>query len=178
MSAKREWFASFRYVAPADFENWLEGKARDGWILDHIGQWSSLKMTFRKGEPSTYRYVADMQVKTRPDYYAMYEDAGWEFVGRMASLNLWRRAYTGARPDAFTDEATVRARSNRFFGAVLTSIAVMAVGSAALLLAGYGYLGDMSAGDATQMKVAGAVFGAMALVLVPVAIRIKQRKDR
>jgi hypothetical protein len=135
-------------------------------------------MTFRKGEPSTYRYVADMQVKTRPDYYSTYQDAGWEFVGRMASLNLWRRAYTGARPDAFTDTPTVRARSNRFFGAVLTSIAVLLVGSAALLLGGYGYLGDMSSGDATQMKIAGFLFGAMALAMVPVAIRIKRRGNR
>ena len=178
MSKKREWFAAFRYTAPADFENWLEGKAKDGWILDRIGQWSSLLMTFRQGKPATYRYVADAQVRTRPDYYTTYEDAGWEFVGRMASLNLWRRAYTGVRPNAFTDAPTVRARSNRFVGAVITSIAVMGVGSAAALLAGFGVFGDMSSGDATQMKVAGCIFGAAALLMVPVSVHIRRRRDR
>jgi len=178
MSARREWFAAFRNVAPADLEEWLEGKARDGWILDHIGQWSSVLMTFRKDEPAKYRYVADMQVSPRRDYLSTYQDAGWENVGRMASCYLWRRPYTGARPDAFTDEETVRARSNRFFGAVLISIAVFVVGSAAMLLGGYGYLGDMNSGDATQMKWAGVVFGAVALVLVPVAVRIRRRKNR
>ena len=47
MTTKHEWFAAFRYVVPADFENWLEAQARDGWLCEHVGQWSSIRMTFR-----------------------------------------------------------------------------------------------------------------------------------
>jgi len=176
VSTKREWFAAFRYVAPADFEDWLEAQAREGWLLEHVGQWSSILMTFQKGEPATYRYVIDAQVSPRPDYLATYEDAGWQHLGRMASAYVWRRSYDDQRPEAFTDAETVRARSQRFVGAVAVAGSVLAVGGLAMLLASF--FADLSAGDANQMLAAGILFEAMAVALVFVARRIRRQRDR
>ncbi len=176
MSTKREWFAAFRYVAPADFEDWLEAQAHEGWQLEHVGQWSSILMTFQKGEPATYRYVIDAQVSPRPDYLATYQDAGWEHLGRMASAHVWRRRYDDLRPEAFTDAETVRARSQRFVGAVAVAASVLALGGLAMLLASF--FADLSAGDANQMLAAGILFASMAVLLIFVAVRIWRQRDR
>jgi len=176
VSTKREWFAAFRYVAPADFEDWLEAQAHEGWQLEHVGQWSSILMTFQKGEPATYRYVIDAQVSPRPDYLATYQDAGWEHLGRMASAHVWRRRYDDLRPEAFTDAETVRARSQRFVGAVAVAASVLALGGLAMLLASF--FADLSAGDANQMLAAGILFASMAVLLIFVAVRIWRQRDR
>ncbi len=176
MTTKSEWFASFRYVVPADFENWLEAQARDGWLCERVGQWSSIRMTFRKGEPAKYRYVADVQVHPRPDYQSTYKDAGWERVGQMASETLWRRKYEGERPEAFTDGASERARTHGFAGAAGIAAGVMAVGGLAALWA-WRYA-DMSSRDARQMLVAGIVFEAMAASIAIAALRIRIKRER
>jgi hypothetical protein len=176
VSTKREWFAAFRYVAPADLEDWLETQAHEGWRLEHVGQWSSILMTFQKGEPATYRYVIDAQVSPRPDYLATYQDAGWEHLGRMASAHVWRRRYDDLRPEAFTDAETVRARSQRFVGAVTVAASVLALGGLAMLLASF--FADLSAGDANQMLAAGILFASMAVLLIFVAVRIWRQRDR
>ena len=175
MSTKHEWFAAFRHTTPADFENWLEAQAREGWLCEHVGQWSSIRMTFERGEPATYRYVADVQVHPRPDYLSTYQDAGWERVGQMASETLWRRRYDGARPEAFTDAASKGARTRGFAGAAGVAAGVMAVGGLAALWA-WRYA-DVSTGDARQMLAAGIVFEAVAVAIAIVALRIRRRAE-
>jgi len=120
--------------------------------------------------------VIDAQVSPRPDYLATYEDAGWQHLGRMASAYVWRRSYDDQRPEAFTDAETVRARSQRFVGAVAVAGSVLAVGGLAMLLASF--FADLSAGDANQMLAAGILFEAMAVALVFVARRIRRQRDR
>ena len=154
----------------------MEAQAREGWLLEHVGQWSSIRMTFQKGEPATYRYVIDAQVSPRPDYLATYQDAGWQHLGRMASAYVWRRRYDDLRPEAFTDAETVRARSQRFVGAVAVAGSVLALGGLAMLLAAF--FADVSAGHANQMLAAGILFEAMAVTLAFVAVRIRRRRDR
>ncbi|WP_218828171.1 DUF2812 domain-containing protein [Paenibacillus sp. SSG-1] len=48
---KSVWFPAYRYVVPAKLERWLEQMSMSGWHPDRIRQWSSLYMTFRRGEP-------------------------------------------------------------------------------------------------------------------------------
>jgi len=176
MTTKHEWFAAFRYTTPADFENWLEAQAREGWLCEHVGQWSSIRMTFQKGEPASYRYVADVQVRPRADYLSTYQDAGWERVGQMASETLWRRRYEGARPEAFSDEASKGARTRGFAVAAAVGAGVMALGGLAALWA-WRYA-DLSTGDANQMLAAGIVFEAVAVAIAIVALRIRRRTER
>lgn len=175
MTTKREWFAAFRYIVPADLERWLEAQAREGWLCERVGQWSSIRMTLQKGEAAKYRYVIDMQVRPRPDYRSTYEDAGWEYVGQMASSWLWRRKYEGARPEAFTDAETVRARTDRFSSAAWVPVGIFVVGGLAALWA-WRYA-DMSSGDARQMLAAGIVFEAIAVAIAYAALRIRAKRE-
>jgi hypothetical protein len=174
-TTRHTWFVTFRHVNPADLEKWFEAQAREGWAPEKVGQWSSIRMTFRKGKGSRYRYAADMQVRPRKDYRALWEDAGWEFVGRMASLMLWRKRYRGKRPEAFTDAASIEGRSNRFVWAVVTSALVFAAGGLALLLAWR--FGDLGTGDSRQVLAAGILFSIAAAALAVVAFWMGRKRE-
>jgi len=108
-------------VVPSEMEHYLEKMAAEGWNLDKVGQWSSLKITFHKSEPKQYRYVYDVQIKQAKNYIQIYKDFGWEYLGQTASTHLWRKAYTGERPEAFSDATDIENRNKRFIGAVSVS---------------------------------------------------------
>lgn len=175
MTTKHEWFVTFRHVAPTDLEKWFEKQASEGWQPETVGQWSSIRMTLTNGKRSKVRYAADIQVRPRKDYRTLWEDAGWEFVGRMASLMLWRKRYRGKRPEAFTDAASVEGRSHRFVWAVVVSALVFAAGGAAMLLAWR--LADMSTSDSRQVFAAGILFSLVAAVLAVVAVVIGRKGE-
>ncbi len=130
---KTRWLTAFRYVVPADYENWFEHMAADGWHPVKVGQWSSIAMHFEKGTPKTYRYVADIQPMPKKDYRQIYEEFGWEFVGQMASMMVWRREYTDERPESFSDAASRRDRNKRFIGAASVSFILFTLGALASL---------------------------------------------
>ena len=50
-NTKTVWFSAYRWVVPADYEAWLETLAKQGWNLQRIRQWDSIRMTFHKTEP-------------------------------------------------------------------------------------------------------------------------------
>jgi hypothetical protein len=133
-------------------------------------------MTLVRGKPASYRYVVDVQVHPRADYLSTYTDAGWERVGQMASETLWRRPYTGKRPEAFSDTASTRARTMGFAKAAAVAAGVMAVGGLAALWA-WRYA-DIAGGDARQMLAAGILFEVIAVAIAIVALRIRRRAER
>ena len=111
-------FPGFRHVVPADFESWLEKMASAGWHIDRITQWSSFVMVFRRGAPKKYRFVYDLQAAPRKDYRAIYQEFGWEYLGRMASVFIWRKEYREARLEAFSDQESILQRNRRTLIAV------------------------------------------------------------
>jgi Protein of unknown function (DUF2812) len=111
------WFSAFRRVIPADYENWLEKMAAEGWHINHFRQWSSIYMTFKRDKPKKYRFVYDPQVSPRKDYITTYEQFSWEYLGRMASAHFWRMEYEGERPEAFSDKDSKMARNRRTLSA-------------------------------------------------------------
>lgn len=115
------WLSAFKNVVPSDYENWLESLALQGWQIDKIGQWSSVYMTFRKGDSKKYRFVYDMQSAPKKDYKTTYELFGWESVGQMASAYIWRKEYASERPESFSDTESLEKRNKRFVGAVSVS---------------------------------------------------------
>lgn len=115
------WLSAFTNVVPADYENWLEDLALQGWVVDKIGQWSSVYMTFKRAEPKKYRFVYDMQAVPKKDYKATYEQFGWEFVGQMASAFIWRKEYTTQRPESFSDAESIEKRNKRVIAAASVS---------------------------------------------------------
>lgn len=131
-NTKTYWFMPFIKYNPDDYEEWLEQKAAEGWHPVKVQQISSIAMKFEKGEPKLYRYVADMQAVHRKDYRPTYEAFGWEHMGQMSSMHLWRREYEVDRPEAFTDAASKRARSKRFGYAVSFSFVLFTLAFIAL----------------------------------------------
>lgn len=129
-STKTVWFSFFRRVVPADYEAWLEEMAKQGWNLDRIRQRDSLRMTFYKTQPRQYRYVFDLNAFPKADYKAAYQQFGWEFMGQMASCFIWRKEYTGERPESFTDQDSLIRRNKRVFNAVLACFFVALLGLA------------------------------------------------
>ena len=147
---KKIWFPAFKYVFPADFENWMEAMEAEGWHVDHVGQWNSLLMTFKRGEPKKYRFVYDIQPIARNDYKDTYKQFGWELVGQMASVYLWRMEYTDKRPDAFSDTESIAARNRRTVLAASVSFFIFLIWSLFMAIFLIFFPGALSHSDRVQ----------------------------
>jgi hypothetical protein len=159
------YFSVFRHLLPSDYENWLEHMAAEGWHINHFRQWNSIVMTFHRGKPKKYRFVYDPQVSPREEYIATYQQFGWEYLGRMASAHIWRMEYEGERPQAFSDQEGLVDRNRRNLIAVSVSFFIFLAAVIAIGLA-LGFSSDsLSAGDRTQLIIAGIFFGLISFAL-------------
>ncbi|MHB1314290.1 MAG: DUF2812 domain-containing protein [Christensenellales bacterium] len=173
---KAVYLSTFRYVVPADYENFLEKMAAQGWNVDKIGQWSSLRMVFKKTKPKKYRYIFDMNLHPKKDYVQTYVQLGWEYVGMMASCIIWRKEYKGKRPESFTDAASLEKRNKRVMKAVMVSFFLF-LGALIAILTAYAVYRDMlSKSDRIQFFI-GIVF-ALAFVLYLGWVVLKIYKNR
>jgi hypothetical protein len=145
------WFSAFKHVIPADYENWLEDMASQGWNIDRIGQWSSIRLVFTKTTPKIYRYVYDVQQNPKKDYRATYEQFGWEFVGIMASCFMWRKEYSGERPEAFSDVQSIEYRNKSVVRAVSVSLLIFISAFLVTFIALLVTFRSLSIGDTIQL---------------------------
>ena len=122
---KAVWWPTYKYAAPADFEHFMERMAAEGWNVDKIKQWSSFRMVFHRAQSKKYRYIMDLNAFPKKDYVATYEEFGWELVGKMASVYVWRKEYTDERPEAFTDPASLRKRNMNIINVLRSLIVLM-----------------------------------------------------
>ena len=171
-----QWLTPFRYVVPADYENWFEEKAAAGWHPVRIGQWSSIAMRFAKGEPKKYRYVVDMQPVPKKDYIRTYQEFGWEFVGQMASAMVWRREYDGERPESFSDAQSRRGRNKRFIGAASVSFIMFTLG--ALAAAGTAVFAPLDAERRLELILMTVFCALLAAGIGFVMLRMRKNIDR
>ncbi|MEZ5212241.1 MULTISPECIES: DUF2812 domain-containing protein [unclassified Gordonia (in: high G+C Gram-positive bacteria)] len=133
------WLAPVRHLSPDSFELYLERQAARGRHVAGIDGLSPLRLHFDDAEPATVRYVVDRRANPAPiDYYTFRENLGWEHVGVVADLHLWRREYHGERPASFVGDDIYR-RAGTW------SVALAAV--AALTLLGAVALGILAAVD-------------------------------
>lgn len=157
--------SGFRKVVPAEYESWLESMALEGWNINKIHQRSSLWMIFERTEGKKYRYVYDLQAFPRKEYKTTYEQFGWELVGKMASVYIWRKEYIDTRPESFSDAASLKKRSQQVLWAlVLTFVLFLASG----VLLAYSYLSTnlQGANWATIQLILGeCLIGAMLIYL-------------
>lgn len=132
---KRCWMRTYVKVLPDEFEGWLEDMEKKGWHLEPFGQMGAFRLTFRRGEPRCCRYVYDLQAFPGRDYVATYRDFGWEMMGKMASVYIWRRVYGAGepRPESFSDGESLRRRNLRVFWALVFSAVLCSIGILALL---------------------------------------------
>ncbi len=175
---KTVWFSAFTKVVPADYENWLEDLASQGWHAERIGQWSSIFLTLRKGEPRRYRYVYDMQAIPGKDYKATYEQFGWEFVGQMASALIWRKEYTGERPESFSDAESLEKRNRRVMYAASVSFFLFLLTAAILTVCFALKLGRLTQGDTLQFILGMALTYAFTIYMGSVLSKIYRNKRR
>lgn len=178
MEKKTVWFSAFRRVVPADYEQWLETLALQGWNIDRVGQTSSMKMTFTKTNPMQYRYVFDLNAFPNKDYFNTYEQFGWECIGHMASCYIWRREYTGARPESFSDMESLIKRNKRVRTVLLICLAMLLLGLAAVVF-GFGvsmYVGDWE--DCIELAVTFALLCGMTAYLWWAAGKIRKNMER
>ena len=86
---------------------WLRKMSNDGWHLDSVGP---LYYRFKRGEPKDMVYQFDfkpLRGKELDDYIALFDDAGWEYVGRLGSWYYFRtEAKEGLTPEIYTDNAS------------------------------------------------------------------------
>ncbi|MDD5658826.1 MAG: DUF2812 domain-containing protein [Actinomycetota bacterium] len=166
------FFPAFKRVVPKDFENWLEKMAAEGWHIERIRQWSSMLMIFIKGEPKNYRYIYDLRAVASKDYILTYEQFGWQYLGRMASVYVWRMEYKDKRPEVFTDKDSITSRNNRTVAAVSFSFAIFLVATIVISVALIFFPSSVSPNDHMQLIIAAVLFGVFALTLGTVMILI------
>lgn len=159
------FFPAFKRVVPSDFENWLEDMAKKGWHIKCIRQWSSIIMIFIMGEPKNYRFVYDVRSIASKEYLSTYEQFGWEYLGRMASVYMWRMEYKDDRPEAFTDKDSITSRNNRTLAAVSVSFTIFLLGVIAMSVALIFFPDMISASDRMQLTIASIFFAVLAILL-------------
>lgn len=103
------WRYFFVHQDPAQ-ERWLDAQARRGL---HLVKPGLFRFTFAQGAPSDARYRLDFQMlrgTARREYLALFDDAGWDFLGQVAN-----RYYFRARPEALSPEilSDVESRKDR-----------------------------------------------------------------
>jgi hypothetical protein len=167
----------FRQLQPSDFEKWLERMAAEGWHIDFFRQWSSILVTFRRGEPKKYRFVYDPQISPRKEYISTYEQFGWEYLGRMASAHMWRMEYEGERPEAFSDAESLIKRNRRNIAAASVSFTIFLVTTlvvGALLLF---FTSSLSNTDRIQIIIAEGFFGVITIALGIVILLLRKNES-
>lgn len=107
-----------KYAVPADFETFLEEKAKKGYQIDKLGQFNFFHIKFIKEKPKTYRYVMDLNTFPNENYKNTYLDFGWELVGQISSCFIWRKEYDSIRPESFSDHESIIKRNKRVRNAI------------------------------------------------------------
>lgn len=123
------WFVPARRTAPGDLELWLERKAAQGLVVNQIGPLSPLRLRLDREEPQQLRYAIEERRDPTPDYFRARMDLGWDQVGTLGAFHIWRRSYSGERPDGFigsdlSRRAKVTAVLLALIGAVLLTLTV------------------------------------------------------
>lgn len=130
-----QWFSSMRHFNPEKYELWFEALAAQGYE-PQMTPLSFIAMRFEKGPIKKVRYVVDVQAPAPKDYIPKYQSAGWELVGKMANMYVWRKEYGAERPEAFSDVEAVRNRNERYAKAITVST-IMAYAASLIFWIGF-----------------------------------------
>ncbi|MCB2412321.1 DUF2812 domain-containing protein [Demequina sp. TTPB684] len=162
MTIKNAWLAPFTHPTPARLEAWLEREAAQGWEPRELGDMSAIRLRLHSTKAVTMRYVVDPQRSIDADYLETYRDAGWDYVGELSSLHVWRRRYRGDRPEAFTDGASRHARDRRLAWVTGAVAALALIGMT--IRVGLGLTGTGASSEDWVLEA-----GVLALIGIPLA---------
>jgi hypothetical protein len=152
--------------------------AAKGWHIDSIRQWSSMLMTFRRGESKKYCFVYDPQVSPREEYIATYEQFGWEYLGRMASAHIWRMEYENERPEAFSDQESLKKRNRRNIAAARVSFMIFLFTTLAVGIILPFFADSLSNTDRIQVIVVEVFFGVITIAIGSVMVLLRKNESR
>ncbi len=172
-----KFLTPFRFVVPADYERWFEKLALKGWHPKKASHWNSMKMTFEKGEPQKYCYIVDVQAIPKTDYKATYEAFGWEFVGQMSSIFIWRKPYTDERPISFSDPKSLAERNSRFIKAISFSFTIFLVATLIVFICFILNFNGLTLGGYIQFALGLLLSGGFTIYLGYVMRKISKNRD-
>jgi len=123
---KAKWFWAWQDDKE---EAWLRSMAQQGWHLSRPGLFG--QYTFSVGEPREMVYRLDFiqSNKRTDDYFQLFRDAGWEYVGEMGGWQYWRKEVkAGAAPEIFTDVESKIQKYQRLLGFLAIVFVPVALG--------------------------------------------------
>jgi len=141
---KSKWFWAWQDDRE---EAWLGEMARQGLHLQHAGLFG--QYAFEQGAPRDVAYRLDFitQSKKKPDYFQLFQDAGWEHVGEMGGWQYWRKdVEAGKATEIFTDNASKIQKYQRLLGFLVIFFSIYT-----LFLANYGNSTSQSGGGFFSM---------------------------
>ncbi len=110
-------------------ERWLEEMSREG--LHLIALDGPFLYRFERGEPLRYAYRMDYQTSREKDlanYRSIFEDAGWQLIGRMSGWFYWRKlAKPGEESEIFSDVESKIAKYRHLMGYILIVMVIVIV---------------------------------------------------
>jgi hypothetical protein len=99
-------------------EAWLGEMAQEGYHLNGVG--FPLVYEFREGIPQRVVYRLDytsLKKQDRADYFQLFRDAGWEWVGEMAGWQYFRKPVAeGETAEIYTDNQSKIKKYQRVLG--------------------------------------------------------------
>jgi len=102
-------------------EEWLGEMSRLGLHLEKTEPFGFY--SFTHGKPSAYIYRLDFQsgsLKGKEDYFQLFRDAGWEWIGNMGGWQYFRKeSKADETPEIFTDNESKIAKYKRLLGYAL-----------------------------------------------------------
>lgn len=100
-STKIVVFPFLWYFTPKRMEAWFERNAAKGWY-PKINLFSFIFCVFKRGKTQRVQYFIDFQYREKKQYRIFHEELGWERVGRISNLILWRRITSDEEKDSYS----------------------------------------------------------------------------
>lgn len=160
-SATVKKFKWFWHDQDVEQEQWLRAMAQQGLHLKDLNVLQ--RWTFEKGAPADIVYRVDYDnMRVKPEYRQLLEDAGWEQAMYWNGWQYWRTpAVDGRAPEIFTDTKSKNAK----FGRLLALIALTSM-PLVYAFAGHGphYLLEQLSPPFLMLVLAGVSINVVALV--------------
>ncbi len=107
-------------------EAWLREMSRQGWHMKSVALpgW----YTFDLGAPADYVYRLDFLISKEKtaDYFTLFEDSGWEYLGEMNAWQYFRKeAVDGASLEIYSDLSSKSAKYRRILGFMLIFLPIL-----------------------------------------------------
>jgi cation transport ATPase len=174
---RTEWFSTFRYVVPADYENWMKN-----WL-----QMAGISIKSVNGVPSAW--YSKKQIRNNIGTSLTFITAQSVIISKptanlVGNLSVkwqafhWRKEYTAIRPESFTDLESIEKRNRNVMNAVMVSFILFTVITLVMIAATLLSSSSMSSEETLQMVLFTACAALFSTYLGWVVWKIYHNRDR